>query len=88
MQSNIYVTEIPKEKERMGEEKDISLKFGERHQLTDPRISTKPKNDKCKGNQLRCVIFKLLKLKKEKEYLESSQRKTTYYIKRNNSMDN
>lgn len=74
----------------MGERKYIlgeqppPFKFGERYKLTGLRGSVNPKKDKYKENQFRCFMVKLLKRKREN--LEISQRKTTF-IQGNNSMD-
>lgn len=54
MQSNIYVIEVSEGENGRGKSYlkngQTSLKYGERHQLIDPGISTKPKNDKYKEN--------------------------------------
>ena len=41
---------------------------------------SEPQKDKLKKTQSQCIIIKWLKTKEKRKYLESSQRKTVYFI--------
>ena len=51
-------------------------KFGK----IDPRSSVNPKRINSKKTHSQCIIIKWLKTKEKRKYLESSQRKTVYFI--------